>query len=39
MLDPKVMARECPLFAWIGSQPDAREGVLSFVEKRPPGGA
>ena len=35
--DPhKVMERERRLFAWIGSQPDAREGVLSFVEKRPP---
>ena len=31
-----AMAREGPLFSWIGSQPDAREGVLSFVEKRPP---
>jgi enoyl-CoA hydratase/carnithine racemase len=23
-------------FAWTGSQPDAREGVVSFLEKRKP---
>lgn len=35
--DPAVaMKREATTFAWIGSQPDAREGVLSFVEKREP---
>ena len=35
--DPaSVMKREGPLFSWIGSQPDAREGVVSFVEKREP---
>ena len=28
--------REDPLFAWIGSQPDAAEGVVSFLEKRAP---
>jgi enoyl-CoA hydratase/carnithine racemase len=28
--------RENPLFAWAGNQPDAREGVVSFLEKRPP---
>ena len=28
--------REGPLFAWIGNQPDAREGVVSFLEKRAP---
>lgn len=27
---------EGPLFAWSGSQADAREGVVSFLEKRPP---
>ena len=26
--------REGPLFAWVGNQPDAREGVVSFLEKR-----
>jgi enoyl-CoA hydratase/carnithine racemase len=30
------MRRENPAFAWLGNQPDAREGVLSFVEKRKP---
>jgi enoyl-CoA hydratase/carnithine racemase len=35
--DPGVaMKREGPPFAWIGSQPDAREGVLAFLEKRDP---
>jgi enoyl-CoA hydratase/carnithine racemase len=28
--------REVPLFAWFGRQPDAKEGVTSFIEKRPP---
>jgi enoyl-CoA hydratase/carnithine racemase len=32
----QMRERENPIFAWIGSQPDAREGVLSFLEKRPP---
>ena len=32
----RVQAREAPLFAWTGSQPDSREGVLSFLEKREP---
>lgn len=27
---------EVRLFDWISQQPDAREGMLSFVEKRPP---
>ncbi len=27
---------EDQLFDWIGKQPDAAEGVLSFLEKRPP---
>jgi enoyl-CoA hydratase/carnithine racemase len=31
-----TMQREGPLFAWAGNQPDAREGIASFVEKRPP---
>jgi enoyl-CoA hydratase/carnithine racemase len=35
--DPAAaMGREHRAFAWLGRQPDAREGVLSFVEKRPP---
>jgi enoyl-CoA hydratase/carnithine racemase len=35
--DPAIaMKREGSTFAWIGSQPDAREGVLSFIEKREP---
>jgi len=33
---PDMMRREGPLFAWLGNQPDAREGVTSFVEKRAP---
>jgi enoyl-CoA hydratase/carnithine racemase len=32
----EMMKRENPLFAWVGSQPDAREGVLAFLEKREP---
>ncbi|KAF0167244.1 MAG: enoyl-CoA hydratase/isomerase, partial [Caulobacteraceae bacterium] len=28
--------REDPLFAWAGRQPDAREGVTAFLEKREP---
>jgi enoyl-CoA hydratase/carnithine racemase len=31
-----MQQREDPLFAWVGSQPDAREGVVSFLEKRAP---
>jgi enoyl-CoA hydratase/carnithine racemase len=31
-----MMRRENPAFAWLGNQADAREGVLSFVEKRAP---
>jgi len=27
---------EVPLFAWLGNQADAKEGILSFVEKRAP---
>lgn len=33
---PDMMKREGPLFAWFGNQPDAREGVTAFVEKRAP---
>jgi enoyl-CoA hydratase/carnithine racemase len=33
---PEMMRREGPLFAWLGNQADAREGVTAFVEKRPP---
>lgn len=33
---PEMMKREGPLFSWFGNQPDAREGVMSFVEKRDP---
>ncbi len=27
---------EVPVFAWFGHQVDAREGINSFLEKRPP---
>ena len=33
---PDMLRREGPLFAWAGGQPDAREGVVSFLEKREP---
>jgi enoyl-CoA hydratase/carnithine racemase len=33
---PDMLEREGPIFAWFGNQPDAREGVTSFVEKRAP---
>jgi len=33
---PELLKRENKLFAWLGNQPDAQEGVLSFLEKRPP---
>lgn len=33
---PEMRKREDPLFAWAGRQPDAREGVVSFLEKRAP---
>jgi len=32
----ETMAKEGPLLAWIGKQPDAVEGVRSFLERRPP---
>jgi enoyl-CoA hydratase/carnithine racemase len=31
-----MMHKEDPLFDWIGNQPDAQEGVMSFIEKRDP---
>jgi enoyl-CoA hydratase/carnithine racemase len=35
--NPKDMMREeGPVFAWRGNQADAKEGVMSFLEKRPP---
>ena len=32
----KMMEAEGPSFAWLGNQPDAKEGVMSFLEKRAP---
>jgi enoyl-CoA hydratase/carnithine racemase len=32
----EMMKKEAPLFAWVGSQVDAREGVKSFLERRDP---
>ncbi|MDH4145284.1 MAG: enoyl-CoA hydratase-related protein [Acidimicrobiia bacterium] len=32
----EMEARERPVFEWIGRQADAREGIESFLEKRPP---
>ncbi len=32
---PDMLKREGELFAWL-SQPDAREGVVSLLDKRPP---
>ena len=35
--NPEAMMRaEGPVFAWLGNQADAKEGVMSFLEKRPP---
>lgn len=35
--DPAQAARtEARAFAWLGTQADAREGVVAFLEKRPP---
>lgn len=31
-----TLAVEEPVFAWFGRQPDAHEGIVSFLEKRPP---
>ncbi|HVR28571.1 MAG TPA: enoyl-CoA hydratase-related protein [Thermoanaerobaculia bacterium] len=33
---PEMREREGKLFTWAGNQPDSKEGVLSFLEKRPP---
>jgi enoyl-CoA hydratase/carnithine racemase len=33
---PEMKRREDPLFAWLGQQADAKEGVVSFLEKRSP---
>jgi enoyl-CoA hydratase/carnithine racemase len=33
---PAMRRKEDRVFAWISRQPDAVEGVVSFVEKRPP---
>jgi enoyl-CoA hydratase/carnithine racemase len=33
---PEMMRREGRVFAWLGNQADAREGVMAFVEKRAP---
>ena len=33
---PEMRRREDPLFAWVGGQADAHEGVVSFLDKRPP---
>lgn len=32
----EMMRAEGPAFAWLGNQADAKEGVMSFLEKRPP---
>ncbi|HKI74043.1 MAG TPA: enoyl-CoA hydratase-related protein [Pseudomonadales bacterium] len=32
----EMLKKEGPLFAWAGNQPDAKEGVMSFVQKREP---
>jgi len=31
-----MIQRENRLFPWLGDQADAREGVMSFVERRAP---
>ena len=33
---PEMREREGRLFTWTGNQPDAKEGVVSFLEKRAP---
>jgi enoyl-CoA hydratase/carnithine racemase len=32
----EMMMQELPLFGWTTEQPDAREGIVSFMEKREP---
>lgn len=31
-----MMQAEGPAFAWLGNQPDAKEGIVAFLEKRAP---
>ena len=33
---PETIRKEATLLAWSGQQPDATEGVMSFLQKRPP---
>jgi enoyl-CoA hydratase/carnithine racemase len=33
---PQMREREGKLFTWAGNQPDSKEGVMSFLEKRMP---
>ncbi len=33
---PGMMVKEGRLLAWLGTQPDVKEGVMSFLEKRAP---
>lgn len=33
---PGMMAKEGRLLAWLGTQADVKEGVMSFLEKRAP---
>ncbi len=33
---PEMLEREGKYFLWASAQTDAREGVISFLEKRPP---
>ena len=36
MTAPQMIEREMKLFVWAANQPDAREGVAAFLEKRAP---
>ncbi len=31
-----MLKKEGPLFSWVGNQADAKEGIMSFIEKREP---
>jgi enoyl-CoA hydratase/carnithine racemase len=33
---PDAISRETKLTWWVGEQPDALEGIMSWIEKRPP---
>jgi enoyl-CoA hydratase/carnithine racemase len=33
---PEMMQREGEILQFLGTSPDMKEGVLSFLEKRPP---